>query len=487
MLFNSFVFAVFLPLVFFLYWFVTHKNLRLQNFMLLVASCTFYGWWDWKFLGLVFVSAFIDYFAGIGIQDTEDPRRRKLLLVLSMSSNLGILGFFKYFNFFVDSFVQAFAGVGIPLEASTLNIILPVGISFYTFQSMSYTIDIYKRELEPTRNPIDFAAFVMFFPQLVAGPIERAANLLPQFYVHKKFDLALAQDGIRQVFWGLFKKIVIADTCAHAVNTIFDHSETMSGSALLLGALLFTFQIYGDFSGYSDIAIGIARLFGFELMQNFNMPYLSRDIGEFWRRWHISLSTWFRDYVYIPLGGSRVSKWKQIRNVMIVFTVSGFWHGANWTFIFWGFLNGLYQIPIVLRKNRRPATKVVAEGRLFPTPREVFQLATTFAATVLAWIFFRAESIGQAFSIIGEIFSPSLLSNPAASLGGFDLRDTVAYSFIAIAVLMTIEWLQRGKKHGLELSGGLPVMRWAAYFAMVAVIILFRRTGGNLDFIYFQF
>ncbi len=329
MLFNSIDFAIFLPIVFILYWFVANKNLKLQNLLIVGASYVFYGWWDWRFLSLILFSTIVDYFVGIGLSKQEDPIKRKMLLWTSIIVNLGFLGFFKYYNFFLDNFVTAFSFFGQEINANSLNIILPVGISFYTFQTLSYSIDVYRRKLEPTKNFIIFAAFVSFFPQLVAGPIERATHLLPQFYSKRNFDYSKAVDGMRQILWGLFKKIVIADNCAKYANIIFNNSDDYSGSTLVLGALFFTFQIYCDFSGYSDIAIGTSRLFGFDLMRNFNFPYFSRDIAEFWRRWHISLSTWFRDYLYIPLGGSRGGIWMKIRNTFIIFIVSGFWHGAN--------------------------------------------------------------------------------------------------------------------------------------------------------------
>ncbi len=326
MLFNSIDFAIFLPIVFILYWFVTNKNLRLQNALIVVSSYVFYGWWDWRFLSLIFFSTIVDYTIGIQLKKEERQKRRKYLLWTSILINLGFLGFFKYYNFFLDNFISAFSFFGSEISASSLNIILPVGISFYTFQTLSYTIDVYRRKLEPTKDFIAFSAFVSFFPQLVAGPIERATHLLPQFYTKRTFDYTLAVNGMRQILWGLFKKIVIADNCAEYANMIFNNSADYSGSTLVLGALFFTFQIYCDFSGYSDIAIGTSRLFGFDLMRNFNFPYFSRDIAEFWRRWHISLSTWFRDYVYIPLGGSRGGLWMKIRNTFIIFIVSGFWH-----------------------------------------------------------------------------------------------------------------------------------------------------------------
>ena len=348
MLFNSVDFLIFLPTVFLLYWFVFQKNLTLQNLFLLAVSYLFYGWWDWRFLSLILICSAINYLAGLALASREEERQRKLILITSCILSLGLLGVFKYYNFFIDNFINAFALAGIHLQARTLNIILPLGISFYTFKALSYTIDVYKRQLEPTNDIIAFFAFVGFFPQLLAGPIDRATNLLPQFYIKRTFEYNKAVDGMRQILWGLFKKIVIADNCATFVNDIFANYETLPASALVLGAVLFSFQIYGDFSGYSDIAIGTSRLFGFSSMRNFSVPYFSRDIAEFWRRWHISLTSWFRDYLYIPLGGNRGTKYKVVRNTFIVFLVCGFWHGANWTFIAWGLINAIYFLPLLL-------------------------------------------------------------------------------------------------------------------------------------------
>ena len=348
MLFNSIDFAIFLPIVFLLYWFVAQKHLRLQNALVVLASYVFYGWWDYRFLSLICFSTVVDFAVGLYLKKTTQISKRKLALWLSIFVNIGLLGFFKYYNFFVDNFVTAFSFFGRSIPTGSLDIILPVGISFYTFQTLSYTIDVYRKKLDPTKDFIAFAAFVSFFPQLVAGPIERATNLLPQFYKKREFEYGKAVDGMRQILWGLFKKIVIADNCALYVNIIFDDHTQHSGSTLLLGAVLFAFQIYGDFSGYSDIAIGTSRLFGFNLKQNFAFPYFSRDIAEFWRRWHISLSTWFRDYVYIPLGGSRGSHGNTIRNVFVIFLVSGFWHGANWTFIVWGLIKRIVLFTVVI-------------------------------------------------------------------------------------------------------------------------------------------
>lgn len=483
MLFNSIEFAIFLPIVFALYWFVFNRSLKLQNFVILAASYVFYGWWDWRFLALILASTLLDYSVGNAMVKTENHKKRKQLLAISLFFNLGSLGFFKYYNFFVESFVDAFSFFGQSLESSTLHIILPVGISFYTFQTLSYTIDIYRRKLEPTKDFIAFAAFVSFFPQLVAGPIERATNLLPQFFKNRSFSYPKAVDGMRQILWGLFKKVVVADTCGELVDIIFDNSGEMSSSSLILGGLLFAFQIYGDFSGYSDIAIGTSRLFGFNLMQNFNFPYFSRDIAEFWRRWHISLSTWFRDYLYIPLGGSRGNTWMRVRNTFIIFIVSGFWHGANWTFIIWGALNAIYFLPLLLVNRNRKNLDGIAEGRVLPTLREGTSILFTFAFTVLAWVFFRAESVGHALSYLSRIFTQS----PMANLNNELKLPDVATSLAGIAVLIIIEWVSRNQQHALQTFGikWPRVFRYAFYYTLV--IAVFWYSGREQEFIYFQF
>lgn len=477
MLFNSIEFVIFLPIVFTIYWFVLQKNLKMQNFFLLVASYVFYGWWDWRFLSLIVISSFVDYFVANQINRSNKITTRKLLLIISILVNIGFLGFFKYFNFFVDSFVEAFASIGITMHARTLNIILPVGISFYTFQTLSYTIDVFRKKLEPTKDIIAFFTFVAFFPQLVAGPIERAVHLLPQFYEKRKFDIALASDGMKQILWGLFKKVIIADYCAGYVDDIFTNYDTLPGSTLLLGAFLFAFQIYGDFSGYSDIAIGTARLFGFDLMRNFAYPYFSRDIAEFWRRWHISLSTWFRDYVYIPLGGSRGDTFFKIRNVIIIFVVSGFWHGANWTFVIWGLLNGLYFLPLMLFNINRNNMGITAQGKILPTIKETGQMLITFFITLIAWIFFRSDNVGQAFHYVSELFSASL----------FTLPEMKKLTFVPVVfIFILIEWISREKQHALQISN-LPVyVRWPIYLIFGFVVLLSFNNNPN-SFIYFQF
>ncbi|WP_439487815.1 MBOAT family O-acyltransferase [Algoriphagus sp.] len=484
MLFNSLDFAVFLPVVFILYWFVFNKSLKSQNFLIVIASYLFYGWWDWRFLALIAFSTLVDYIVGIQLEKTEKPFRRKSLLVLSLAVNLGLLGFFKYYNFFLDNFITAFTFMGMPIKANTLNIILPVGISFYTFQTMSYSIDIYRKKLNATRDFVAFSAFVSFFPQLVAGPIERASNLLPQFFERRKFDYAKASDGLRQILWGLFKKIVIADNCAEFANTIFNNSSEYSGSTLLLGAVFFTFQIYGDFSGYSDIAIGTSRLFGINLMQNFAFPYFSRDMAEFWRRWHISLSTWFRDYLYIPLGGSKGSKTQQIRNIFIIFLVSGFWHGANWTFLAWGALNAIYFIPLLLfGKNRRNLDTVACERKL-PNLREVLSILGTFMLTVIAWVFFRAENMEHALSFLGGIFSLQLFETPDFYL----FPGAITLLFLIIGFLW-VEWKGRIGEYGIARLGLISskARRWSIYLMIIFIIDIFGNTSEEIEFIYFQF
>jgi len=476
MLFNSIDFAIFLPIVFILYWFATNKNLKLQNLLIVAASYVFYGWWDWRFLSLIIFSTIVDYFVGRALGKEENKRKRKLLLWISILVNLGFLGFFKYYNFFLDNFVTAFSFFGQPINPQGLSIVLPVGISFYTFQTMSYTIDVYKRKLKPTKDFIAFSAFVSFFPQLVAGPIERATNLLPQFYKKRTFDYAKAVDGMLQILWGLFKKVVIADNCAEYANLIFNNSADYSGSTLFLGAVFFAFQIYGDFSGYSDIAIGTSRLFGFNLMQNFNFPYFSRDIAEFWRRWHISLSTWFRDYLYIPLGGSRGGTWMKVRNTFIIFIVSGFWHGANWTFIVWGALNAIYFLPLLLTNNNRNNVDTVAKGKFFPSIKDLSSILLTFSLTIFAWIFFRSASVYDAINYISNIFSTSIFTLPEV----FPKKV-----LIIIMIFILIEWLQRGKEHALQFINLPRPVRYAFYYLIIFVI--FWKGGNHQDFIYFQF
>ena len=526
MLFNSFEYLIFLPIVFLLYWFVfdyaigkCKHQLLLQNLFVVVASYIFYGWWDWRFLILIAITTLCSFASGLMISRCEQVLSEgggkcsrfkwllnpKFWLLANILLNLGILGVYKYYDFFAREFALL---LGIESDFLLLHLILPVGISFYTFQALSYSIDVYRNQIAPCHDIVAFTAFLSFFPQLVAGPIERATNLLPQFQKKRSFDYATAVDGMRQILWGLFKKIVVADNCATYVDTVFADLSNQSGSTLVLAAVLFTFQIYGDFSGYSDIAIGTAKLFGIKLMRNFNVPYFSRDIAEFWRRWHISLTTWFRDYVYIPLGGSRpnipeairlkgdkaiearYTKWIAVRNTFIIFLLSGFWHGANWTFVLWGAYHALLFVPLLLlNKNRRyrdtVATVTLPDGttktKLFPSFKETGQMLMTFALAVFGWIIFRAQDISQFGEVISTICSDSLLSVPWLMN-----KDYYIPTILAIMVLCIIEWLSRDYKHGLEfVKEKHQWIRTTIYIVLLFGIFAF---GGRAEnFIYFQF
>lgn len=478
MLFNSINFAIFLPIVFILYWFATTGNLKRQNILLLVSSYFFYACWNWRFLFLLIFSTALDYYTGIKMSDAQNQNTKKFWFWLSITINLGFLGVFKYYNFFVQSFVDGASHFGLHINYWTLNVILPVGISFYTFHGLSYVIDIYKNRIQAEKNFIDYSVFVSFFPLLVAGPIERATHLLPQIQTKRIFNYTKAVDGLRQILWGLFKKIVIADQCAQYANSTFNHYDQYSGSSLLLGAILFAFQIYGDFSGYSDIAIGTAKLFGIELLRNFAYPYFSRDIAEFWRRWHISLSTWFRDYLYIPLGGSKGGTWMKVNNTFVIFIVSGFWHGANWTFIIWGFLNALYILPSIIFNTNRNNINIVAQGKYLPTAKEFFQILFTFILTVFAWIFFRAENLLVAIKYIEGIATKSLFSFPA---------QMPKMLIFLIPIFMMIEWLGREDKHAIEKLGvKFPkIIKWGLYYTII--FFIFHFASSEQQFIYFQF
>lgn len=489
MLFNSIEFLIFLPVVFLLYWFVFDRfiskskwQLRLQNAFVVVASYVFYGWWDWRFLLLIAFTSLCSWLSGILMQKADgqnyETRKRKLITATNIVINLAILATFKYYDFFVTEFAKLFH---ISADGILLNVILPVGISFYTFQALSYSIDVYRRKIEPTKDIVAFFAFISFFPQLVAGPIERATNLLPQFLKKREFDYATAVDGCRQILWGLFKKIVVADNCAVVVNEIFADYANMPASLLLVGALFFTFQIYGDFSGYSDIAIGTAKLFGIKLMRNFNVPYFSRDIAEFWRRWHISLNTWFRDYVYIPLGGSRTTKAKIVRNTFVIFLLSGLWHGANWTFIAWGAYHALLFLPLILLGKNRKYTGTIAEGKFLPSFKELCMMLLTFALVVIGWIFFRAETIADAIHYIAALCSPEIWKTsfefwiyPTNNAGWF------------VIIMLIVEWLLRDKEHGLDIKNiKYSWLRIIIYYTLIVVMFWF--SGKSETFIYFQF
>ena len=476
MLFNSLEFLIFLPTVFLLYWFVFQKNLRVQNLLLLIGSYVFYGWWDYRFLSLIFLSTVVDYFVGLKIYDSTDKKIKNSYLWISILFNLGLLGFFKYFNFFIDSWIDLLGAVGYEQKSTwTLNVILPVGISFYTFQTMSYSLDIYNRKLKPTKDFISFASFVSFFPQLVAGPIERASNLLPQILNSRIFKYEQGVQGLRLILYGMFKKVVIADSLGLITDEIFRNYISYNGGTLILGLIYFSFQIYCDFSGYSDIAIGTSKLFGFEIISNFKFPYFSRDIGEFWRRWHISLSTWFRDYLYIPLGGSKRGKWLSIRNIFIIFIVSGFWHGAGWTFIVWGLVHAFLYIPIFLiGKNRQHTTTVVATDTLLPSIKELIQMVITYLSTMIAWVFFRSDSVMDGFKYLSII-----LTNFSFLLNG-------RTGMIFVIVFIIFDWIFRLDERN-PINFRYKPIRWTVYIFFSYLILSKFRLFKTFDFIYFQF
>ena len=483
MLFNSIEFLIFLPIVFVIYW-LLKERLNLQNAFVVIASYFFYGWWDWRFLILIAFTSACSYASGLLIESirikdnkNEEQYCNRCTLLITTSNiviNLLILGVFKYHNFFIESFVSLFPSLN--ADRLLLNIILPVGISFYTFQALSYSIDVYRRKIEPTHDIVAFFAYVSFFPQLVAGPIERATNLLPQFGQKREFDYATAVDGCRQMLWGFFKKMVVADRCAVFVDNVWSDYASQSGSTLVMAAICFTFQIYGDFSGYSDIAIGTAKLFGIKLKRNFNVPYFSRDIAEFWRRWHISLTTWFRDYLYIPLGGSRVSKAKVVRNTFIIFLVSGLWYGANWTFVVWGAYHALLFLPLILLGKNRRYTNIVAEGHLLPSFKEFVQMLMTFVFAVFGWIIFRSENISQSFEYISNIFQRDLITVP----------HIPGITSLFILVMLVTEWLTRTKEHGLSIECiKQHWLRITIYYILIFCIIFY--SSESEAFIYFQF
>lgn len=469
MLFQSFDFLVFFPLVFALFWAINKWNVLTRNIFLLAASYFFYGYWDYRFLALILSSSLVDFTIGILLHKTTKASARKGLLAFSVIFNIGLLGYCKYLNFFIENFVSALSSVGIEQDISTLQIILPVGISFYTFQTLSYTIDVYRKNIEPERNLVTFLTFVSFFPQLVAGPIERASNLLGQFRRKSEFTYSTGTEALRQILYGLIKKVIIADNCAIYANQAFANHDDLSSPYLILGAVFFAFQIYGDFSGYSDIARGVAKLLGFELMKNFNFPYFSKSIGEFWHRWHISLSTWFRDYIYIPLGGSRGSRWKTIRNIFIIFLVSGFWHGANWTFIIWGAVHAILFIPSIFFK--KPADKSASGFRYI----DIVKMLYTFSLVCLTWIFFRADSMQHALSYLSGIFSIETFQ-----YNGF------YFKFLPmLTVFILWEWFNRNSEYGWKLLPQSKVVRWFVYLFLICLILFFRQDDNA--FIYFQF
>ncbi len=484
MTFTTLTYVLFLAMVFSLYWLLRRR--RAQNVLLVLASYTFYAWWDWRFCSLMLASSVIDYAVGLALPRTTGKRPRRLLLAVSLAVNLGLLGFFKYFNFFAGSFAELLDAFGMRAGDVTLRVVLPVGISFYTFQTLSYTLDIYRKQLQPTRSFVDFLAFVSFFPQLVAGPIERAARLLPQFAQPRRFDYDAAVDGSRQVLWGFFKKMAIADRLAPLVDRVYADPSAASGPELGVATFLFAFQIYADFSAYSDIAIGTARLFGFRLMRNFAYPYFAQSVGEFWRRWHISLSTWFRDYVYIPLGGNRRGPGRHVANVMVTFMVSGLWHGANWTFLAWGAIHGLALLGERKLLGDRPAVAMDQPGGpgWWPRPRVAARMLGTFAVVLLAWVFFRAASVAEAGLILSK-FVTDVPNGPGWRAAGA-LANEGSTALGLIGLLWITEWVRRGHAHPIVVAGWPEAAKWALYTVLIWATLMLGATGGG-DFIYFQF
>lgn len=477
MIFNSIDFLIFLPIVFILYW-QLKNNINLQNLFIVVVSYIFYGWWDYRFLFLISFTSLCSFYSGIMIDYYQsDKSKKRLIAICNILINIGILAVFKYYNFFIQSLSYLLSQFGIHLDFITINIILPVGISFYTFQALSYTIDVYRGDIKASHNIISFFAYISFFPQLVAGPIERSTNLLPQFSSIRTFKYETAIDGLRQMLWGFFKKIVVADNCAAGVNHVFAEIDSLDSISLFYGALMFSMQIYGDFSGYSDIAIGTSKIFGIKLMRNFNYPYFSRDIAEFWRKWHISLTTWFRDYLYIPMGGSRYGKLKSIKNTLIIFLTSGLWHGANWTFLLWGAYHALLFIPLLITNKNRKHLAGIAEHSIIPSFKELIQMTTTFILVLMGWIIFRAENIGIAIKYYNRMFTNFELTLP----------EYGKTALIWIIIMLVAEWLQRDKQHTLQIENSIQnkYIRHFIYYAIISIIIIFQ--GETAQFIYFQF
>lgn len=486
MTFTTVTFLLFLSLVFAAYWAL--RSVRGQNLLLLAASYIFYGWWDWRFCSLMLASSLVDYAIGIRLTKTEGIVGRRVLLSLSLLSNLGLLGVFKYFNFFADNFQVVASQLGWEVDSTTLRIILPVGISFYTFQTLGYTIDAFRRKIEPCRNLIDYLAFVSFFPQLVAGPIERASAMLPQFARRRDFDFDLACDGCRQILWGFAKKLVIADRLAAIVEPHFAQPDAYTGPQLMLATIFFAFQIYCDFSAYSDIAIGTAKLFGIRLMRNFAYPYFSQSVAEFWRRWHISLSTWFRDYVFIPLGGSRCSPLRRVANLLVTFLISGLWHGAAWRFVIWGGVNGVAAANPASQKSSDAATEAPGGDANFPRPATLLRIWSTFAVICAAWVFFRAETLGDAAFIFSAIAQDAFsVSAYQAVLDSFDQDSFLRKTAILLLLFVLWEWFQRRHECPLTFHRWTLPMRWTAYTAMLWMTLYWMPQSGGQEFIYFEF
>jgi alginate O-acetyltransferase complex protein AlgI len=483
MLFTTLTFAIFLVVFLILYW--TFDTVRVQNILIVIGGYFFYGWWDWRFCSLMLITTFLDYSVALGMGKTNKPQWRRLFLGASLIGNIGLLAFFKYFNFFAENFTVLANSVGWHVEPITLHIILPIGLSFYTFQELSYTFDVYRGKIKPTSNLVEFMAFVAFFPQLVAGPIERAHHMLPQYEHKRVFSYPMAVSGARQMLWGFFKKLVVADNLANYVQLMYADPPAHNGFELALATFCFAFQIYCDFSAYSDIAIGTARLLGFELMRNFAYPYFSQTMGEFWRRWHISLSTWFRDYVYIPLGGNQVSRARRVLNLLTTFIISGLWHGASWNFIIWGGLNGVGVLPSALagRGKQLQPSDVPGGPSLIPSLITVFRMLRTFLIIFVTWVFFRAATFGDSLIILRKIFTDFYLFDSYGGLAGATPGKRI---MLILTLFILVEWISRAQPHPLNLDRFPRILRWGVYTAMLWGTLYFAAPRSG-QFIYFQF
>ena len=476
--FTSVSFFLFIIVLFFLYWLFEKKSYKIQNTLIVISSCIFYCLMDWRCFGLIMITTLSSYYSGLLLErHSSDIRKRKLIHWLNIIINVSILAFFKYCNFFIDSFENLLNVFGCTTDFVTLNIILPLGISFYTFKAISYSIDVYNKKINPTHDLIAFTAFITFFLEITAGPIDRATNLLSQLETKRFFKYDVAINGVRQILWGLFKKIVIANNCALYVNSAFANPADKTGGTLALAGILFTIQIYGDFSGYTDIAIGVGKLFGFNLTKNFNYPYFSRNIAEFWRKWHISLTSWFRDYIYIPIGGSRCSKWKIIRNTFMVYLVSGLWHGANWTFVMWGLYHACLFLPLILTGRNKKYKDTIADGKYIPTWKEIGQIVCTFVLVTFGWIIFRADSIEQAVLIVSKIFTYKPLS--------IDFTTEYALYILLSIIMFVVEWFQRKQEHALCFTKSPKWIRIMVCF--IVLLCIFAFWGNEQTFIYSQF
>lgn len=481
MVFNSLDFVVFITPVFLLYWLIFSKSSVYQNFFLLLVSLFFYAWADWRFLILLVASTLINFYLGLKIHRTPEDRKKNIFLYIGLIFNIGLLLYFKYFNFFYEGFFEILNVFGAESSYSTLEILLPLGISFFTFQTLGYLTDVYNEEIDPSENLLEFSVFITFFPKILSGPIERAASFIPQIQEKRNLSYDVSVDGLRQILWGLFAKIVIAENCAVIVNPIFNNYENEPGSTLLVGTFFYAIQLYADFSGYSNMAIGVSKLFGIQLMRNFSTPFFSTNISDFWRKWHISLTTWMMDYVFTPLSFTLRKHQKKglIFSIITTFILVGFWHGANWTFVIYGLLHGIYFIPLVF-SGKMNSSEIVAKGKLLPSIKEVFKMGSLFLLIMLTDVFFRVDNVAMGFDYIKRIFSLNIISFPSIIVA-----STTIITSILIGFFILIEWCNREKKHDFEIHNYNIYLRWGFYIFIFSLILFFGKSSET--FIYFQF